>query len=697
MKKALLLALAVVIPALLCGCACEHEWTEADCLTPALCVKCEETGAEALGHDWNVATCTEPETCTRCGAMQGLAPGHSYGDWTFGAEDMTHVCSVCSHAETTEIDRALYLGTLLPGHWDFFAVWQDDELSFAQQLEFLDLHLYFDTDGGAALTTPENGTVQGTWTFDSFVQDGDTSIYYFKVNCGEINYVTWLQVNSGSDTVLPEIMLVLGARKQNLYLTQYEEATEVLASDWGITTNKWGSPMGNMANWLTFREDRTVTGYLNGPLDGVWHLVPLFSSSSPINNPTLFGIWIAPYGAEKEEWIQATLSTADETTLKVKLDIQQTFAPITAQDFKQILAARQIVLGTWTSTDIRYMGDVEEYTTDYSVTFQEDGTLTANFGKEQAGTWAVSDIDGYYGYDLYFDGHDERVYCNIDSRNTDPEDAVLSIYGPPQMNDRNVYFARLNEEQAALSLQGPTLPVGNWISTYVTRIHNTTREQDGMRTRAYSLSFNQDGTFTAMLDTDISGTWEYKTMHLNDDSFEYWLYIDDTHIQMFIDEGRELYFWLNDPNDSDCRLRYQFEVMTEEKAAYIDQGPAFPIGTWRGFHYSIINTTNNTLVADAPLASTAETFITFNEDGTLTASLDQRRTGTWEYIDVHQFWSEDVNGNRNYYYSWEYHITFQGEESHQQILIHCDGNMPLSISVPNPENKDQTIIFQMSK
>ena len=186
-------------------------------------------------------------------------------------------------------------------------------------------------------------------------------------------------------------------------------------------------------------------------------------------------------------------------------------------------------------------------------------------------------------------------------------------------------------------------------------------------------------------------------MHLNDDSFEYWLYIDDTHIQMFIDEGRELYFWLNDPNDSDCRLRYQFEVMTEEKAAYIDQGPAFPIGTWRGFHYSIINTTNNTLVADAPLASTAETFITFNEDGTLTASLDQRRTGTWEYIDVHQFWSEDVNGNRNYYYSWEYHITFQGEESHQQILIHCDGNMPLSISVPNPENKDQTIIFQMSK
>lgn len=246
MRKTILLILVVL--ALLCGCACEHEWTQANCLTPAVCVKCEETGAEAQGHNWQNPTCTEPGICARCGAMQGQALGHGYGGWAFGEEDMTHVCSVCNDEETTEIDRGLYPGTLLPGHWDFFAMRQDGSLTFAQELEFVNLHLFFDADGGVALTTPEGGTVQGPWTFDTFEQDGSTSTYYFMVSCGETNYVTCLQVNSGSDTILPENMLVLYSLNQQLYLTQYGDATDLLTSDWCIKTNKYGSPMGNMAN-----------------------------------------------------------------------------------------------------------------------------------------------------------------------------------------------------------------------------------------------------------------------------------------------------------------------------------------------------------------------------------------------------------------------------------------------------------------
>ena len=51
--------------------ACEHEWTDADCVTAKFCSKCDETEGEALGHNWNAATRKSPKTCSRCGETEG--------------------------------------------------------------------------------------------------------------------------------------------------------------------------------------------------------------------------------------------------------------------------------------------------------------------------------------------------------------------------------------------------------------------------------------------------------------------------------------------------------------------------------------------------------------------------------------------------------------------------------------------------
>ena len=66
MRKLCALLSVFLILLLLTGCACQHEWTLPDCHNPAVCTKCQETGAEALGHDWADATCQSPQTCLRC-------------------------------------------------------------------------------------------------------------------------------------------------------------------------------------------------------------------------------------------------------------------------------------------------------------------------------------------------------------------------------------------------------------------------------------------------------------------------------------------------------------------------------------------------------------------------------------------------------------------------------------------------------
>ncbi len=93
MKKKLVIAVfAALLAIFVLGCKCEHEWVEADCLTPKTCSKCEETEGEALGHDWIAATCKEPETCDRCGETQGDVTDHN---WQAATCEAPETCELC--------------------------------------------------------------------------------------------------------------------------------------------------------------------------------------------------------------------------------------------------------------------------------------------------------------------------------------------------------------------------------------------------------------------------------------------------------------------------------------------------------------------------------------------------------------------------------------------------------------------------
>lgn len=73
---------------------CQHEWTEADCVAPRICDKCDSTEGEALGHTWRDADCEHAKTCSVCGAAEGEALGHTWADATCETAKTCEICGV---------------------------------------------------------------------------------------------------------------------------------------------------------------------------------------------------------------------------------------------------------------------------------------------------------------------------------------------------------------------------------------------------------------------------------------------------------------------------------------------------------------------------------------------------------------------------------------------------------------------------
>ena len=88
--------LLVMLCLMLTGCACKHEWNDANCVTPKTCSLCQVTEGEALGHTYADATCESPKTCTVCKATDGEPLGHTWVDATCVTPK---TCSVCSKTE----------------------------------------------------------------------------------------------------------------------------------------------------------------------------------------------------------------------------------------------------------------------------------------------------------------------------------------------------------------------------------------------------------------------------------------------------------------------------------------------------------------------------------------------------------------------------------------------------------------------
>ena len=95
MKKYILILLSLLIAtAILAGCACQHQWTNATCEAPKTCSQCEATEGEPLGHSWQAADCETPKTCSRCNLTEGNPLGHTWEEATCTSAKSCLVCGL---------------------------------------------------------------------------------------------------------------------------------------------------------------------------------------------------------------------------------------------------------------------------------------------------------------------------------------------------------------------------------------------------------------------------------------------------------------------------------------------------------------------------------------------------------------------------------------------------------------------------
>ena len=90
---------------------CVHKFKPATCISPKICVLCEETTGEIGGHAWEGASCTTPKTCKICSLTSGEALGHS---WAFPYCTNDSNCRVCNEKKfakehTWNTDKCLEL------------------------------------------------------------------------------------------------------------------------------------------------------------------------------------------------------------------------------------------------------------------------------------------------------------------------------------------------------------------------------------------------------------------------------------------------------------------------------------------------------------------------------------------------------------------------------------------------------------
>lgn len=649
MKRKLLTTTLLLLAFLFSGCACQHEWTEADCLNPQVCTKCQETGTEALGHSWVEATCTAAETCTRCGETQGEPIDHTFGDWTFGDTHMTHTCTSCGLEETKELDRGLYLETLLPGYWEGYCLFHGEDIysayDFSQPLDML----YFGENRTASgnINTED---VTGTWEFLEYSEDEKGNNYLFSLNAGD--EFNWTLLFSQQEDA--NLLYILYPNGDQILLSDNDALAETIAA-----AGSWGVEGPGSMYSLTFHPDRTVTGCLDQEFQGTWQLMyqeELGGMEDYMTDARYCGLYIRYTMGGEEVIMQVTITPSRANMYDTRVEeftpgqlslrynnAHYTFQPMDAQEISNKNRAMQegpsMLLGTWSSLYWRKFGNgsyTDKTIPGYSVTFNSDNTFTACVGKERTGTWSyVSEwsnsndpSSGSHGYSLKFD--DENYFYRADLYYNDGQMPELRFWGRTTYSSdlKILFLGRLTERDNQV-LQNL---MGDWTSTQESINNHVTGESSQIAITDYHFTFREDGTFTGYDGTDLQGHWKLARIFYNDDnSRSYYFDLNEDgsgspYDIIIYDHGDEMYVEYRETR-ADFQRWLRLKQYSQEELDAVALGPTIPIGEWIS---TAVTRYQNDSDNDEHI-ETSEYSITVFEDGTFTANLDITIQGTWRF------------------------------------------------------------------
>ena len=526
----------------LSGCACEHEWLEADCITPQVCIKCKEVGESALGHDWLDATCIAPETCARCAATEGgplghdwldatcTAPetcahcsetqgetlAHAYDEWSFTDALMAHTCSVCNYLEELPIDRELYLESLLEGFWDYWFIEHHGDTSHGGSGTDVNYLVFGDNRSCQLTMTIDTGIYKGrgTWELKNYTEFDDGEMYqiYVHTTFPRDEYLgIELYVSPGS---MNKISFV-GPNYTRWFYQEQGNILEGICTGWAITDH-----YADHSYCFQFRPDHTVTCYMEGIFEGIWSL-----GAEPEDRSYVSYIIEYVRDGKPEEfkgYFYLPSKYYDVPTLELSSGSQIfVFHQVNDTELAIVQNTTDLFAGNWVSTGFGFSNPqfADSVTNDYSLTVEKNGrfTLMVPDGMTYDGTWsAYATHEGYWRYYLYFTEQKKQVYCYLDTRGSV---ATVEI---GETTDVNLFFTQVPEAYPI-----HTLPLGTWTGN-----------------GGCSITFHEDGTFTGLLDRQVRGTWTfyhyYESTYYGSDGSE-WPHDNWTYMLFFEGEAEPEY------------------------------------------------------------------------------------------------------------------------------------------------------------
>lgn len=692
MKKRYFILLIVALILCLAGCGeCEHEWTEADCLTAKTCTKCSVTEGDPLGHDFAPAECEIPETCTRCAITQGAALGHSwmeascmapetcsicgstqgealphtFGKWQISGEAMHRDCEYCGSVETSEIDREVYFWDHVMGHWDPYLVVLNNQIKWATILgtESVGYCLQVRPDRTVQLLVYET-VYEGTGEFARY-EDNETGEYYhLTMTLGEEKIGFELFVSEDSYS------LVLAFTNGYLIFSQQELVQEYVSDTWAAANN-------GQVYTLVLNEDGTFD--FSGQFQGTWHLRPAITDTYSGSNCDVL-LSFSRDGEQVTEHMNVQLGYEDVTmeeyilyynTHQAYMYWENDYLYMTKMEPEEIAElevalaeGKEKIIGTWNSLSAdKYIHNGEStrwIDTSKSIEFRQDGTFTAYLETEKEGTWtfqnaSVNSPDVYYAYELQYANHPEvtQIYCTVENDNYLD---LNEIYDGYTMGYEFRNAAVSADEDSTLAL------TGTWTSTSTDIYYYDSRLSEYMQNYANTLTFHEDGTVEGVMDGEKTGTW-LQTKKYTSEYSDGTVYHSYTYLLQFDGEAEAKNVHCGNSGSmsisevyKDHSENYDFTKHTREEVdGYLQQF----IGTWS----SVAVVEWNSAAGKYEEKPHTGYQITVLEDGTISISMNQERTGTWTLHD------EDPD------YGIDYYIHFEGENVTETITIELDGRL----------------------
>lgn len=563
--KSRLFCLLLALVLLLSGCACQHEWADADCTSPQICIKCQETTGEPLGHSWTEATCETPQTCSRCGATQGQALGHQwdapdcitpatcrtcgltdgeplghdYDAWAQVDSDMTHTCLICGNVETIAYDPLLYTQDQLLGNWELVAIGGGSSAEFGPVYAF-----HFS----------KNFQVSGRYYNKDFV--GTWSLAYITDDYYEGTLTISGEIYNFSYAVSDQVVSTPFCDNDGEYLAdallkRVDDAEPIVIGTWSVEYN-------DTTYQLKLMSDRTFLASFDAPFHGKWYLYP----TTAVQGHSMNAVYLlCATGYERKAFTFFLKRPFEEDSGSIQFysyfnddDYKTIFTQTstdgvaTAEEAETLRALQEkaeqaeqsenapaqtkslddftdVLVGQWISTDFYSLSERDALTPsadgpiditgilkkspDYSIQMESDGSFTGILGNSVAGTWTL-DPDTLYGDDTFsaIDG----TFLLSDSQETCPFYVVYSDgYGYNlyfQWNGHSIFFSHFTPEDYTKLSNGKQQFTGTWNKCSSGVFVDSSAPLS--ETEGCSLTLQGDGTLTGqLLDGAVSGTWSY--------------------------------------------------------------------------------------------------------------------------------------------------------------------------------------------